>query len=302
MKLKAPLAAAALATAAALAISPASAGPVIIDGTDANDHGSYSGVANVTGWEYMQRALENLGTTVSGSAAKVVRVMGLSSPGSCGGATSANGSSYQCAFQHSSLPGMGWTIAYDSTMSALTGMTLSTANTGILLLPTVGLASGGDMSSAELAIVNANAALIQSFNGGLTGGALFAMGEIGTGAFDWLSTLIPGITFTTHGGGGISTNVLLTGAGAGAFPGLTDADLAGADPWHVDFRGNLGSLIPLGQAPQGGLTRDVIIGGGVGTVITPDPPPTGVVAEPGTLALFGLGLAGIGFARRRKVA
>ena len=39
------------------------------------------------------------------------------------------------------------------------------------------------------------------------------------------------------------------------------------------------------------------------TVLTPtaiEPPPQ--VSEPGTLALFGLGLAGLGFARRRKAA
>lgn len=34
----------------------------------------------------------------------------------------------------------------------------------------------------------------------------------------------------------------------------------------------------------------------------PPPPPTSSIPEPTTLALFGLGLAGIGFARRRKTA
>jgi len=32
----------------------------------------------------------------------------------------------------------------------------------------------------------------------------------------------------------------------------------------------------------------------------PDEPPPSSVVEPGTLALFGIGLAGIGFPRRRK--
>ncbi|NQV22680.1 MAG: PEP-CTERM sorting domain-containing protein, partial [Rhodospirillales bacterium] len=36
--------------------------------------------------------------------------------------------------------------------------------------------------------------------------------------------------------------------------------------------------------------------------VTAIPNPTPSIPEPGTLALFGLGLAGIGFARRRKVA
>jgi hypothetical protein len=36
-------------------------------------------------------------------------------------------------------------------------------------------------------------------------------------------------------------------------------------------------------------------------IVTPDPDPNPIV-EPGTLALFGLGLAGLGIARRRKQA
>ena len=40
---------------------------------------------------------------------------------------------------------------------------------------------------------------------------------------------------------------------------------------------------------------------GSGAYFTPDPDPD-PVPEPGTLALFGLGLAGLGLARRRKVA
>jgi hypothetical protein len=36
--------------------------------------------------------------------------------------------------------------------------------------------------------------------------------------------------------------------------------------------------------------------------IPPPPPPPSAIAEPATLALFGLGLAGIGFTRRRRTA
>jgi hypothetical protein len=69
-----------------------------------------------------------------------------------------------------------------------------------------------------------------------------------------------------------------------AFPGLTNTDMAGADPWHGYFSGNLGSLSVLGTAQHtvGGVTttRNIIIGGGAGTVITPDPPPpTGSVPD-----------------------
>ena len=110
---------------------------------------------------------------------------------------------------------------------------LSTSNTGILYLSTAGLVSG-DLDSAELAAVNANAAAINTFVSGAgnpaQGGALFAQGETGAGEFGWLASLIPGIVSTDVGGGGLGTDVLLTAAGTAAFPGLTNADLAGADP------------------------------------------------------------------------
>src|SRR5690606_33407716 len=135
--------------------------------------------------------------------------------------------------------------------------------------------AGGDLTQAEMAAVNAGAAAIATFVGGAgdptTGGGLFSMAETGTGAYGWLTTLIPGIVATDIGGGGHGTNITLTGDGASAFPGLTNTDLAGADPWHGHFSGNLGSLSVLGVADQGGVIRNVIIGGGAGTVITPDP-------------------------------
>jgi hypothetical protein len=50
---------------------------------------------------------------------------------------------------------------------------------------------------------------------------------------------------------------------------LTNADMAGADPWHGYFSGSLGSLSVLGTAPDtAGVTRNLILGGGAGTVIT----------------------------------
>ena len=41
------------------------AGPVVIDGTDANDHGSVTGGGtNVSGWLYMESVLDNLGAAL----------------------------------------------------------------------------------------------------------------------------------------------------------------------------------------------------------------------------------------------
>jgi MYXO-CTERM domain-containing protein len=281
-----------IAVAALLAAGASQAGPVIIDGTDSADHGSFSSGANQAGWEYMQRALTNLGTTVSSTVAKVVTVIGTDS-----GTQARN--AITSAFNFAGLT--GWSINYVSGAAAINTAlsSLSTTTTGILYLSTAGLVSG-DMDATELAAVNSKAAEIASFVGGAgdptLGGALFAQGESGTGEFGWLETLIPGIVSTDIGGGGTSTNITLTAAGTSAFPGLTNSDLAGADPWHSYFSGSLGSLSTLGVADFGGASRSVIIGGGVGTVIT------GTVAEPGSLALVALAGLGLLAAGRRRRA
>ena len=55
----------AFAAASLMASSAAFAGPFILAGTDADDHGSVDGGVNQDGWFFMQRALENLATDVT---------------------------------------------------------------------------------------------------------------------------------------------------------------------------------------------------------------------------------------------
>lgn len=286
-----------------LAFSTAHAGPVIIDGTDANDHGSASGspITNQNGWLYMQRALENLATNVNPLASQVVVNIGATSGQARNSITSA--------FNLSTLPGLGWSLMHVDGAAAVDAWLagLSTSNTGILYLTTFGL-TGGDADAAERTAINNRAAEINNFVGGAgnatLGGALFAQGEVGTNAFGWLSTLIPGITFTDVGGGGISTNMTLTPAGTAAFPGLTNTALAGADPWHGYFGGNLGGLSVLATAPDNqGVTRNVIIGGGAGTILQcgepGQPPCPRTVAEPSAALLILPGLVLLSLMRRR---
>ena len=127
---------------------PAYAGAVVIDGTDANDHGS-AGVTNIDGWLYMQKVLENLAATVPPGTVKVVVDIGTE-PGSQARAA------IDSAFALSSLPAAGWTLIHVNGAAAVTAhlAALSTANTGILALSTYGL-SGGDMDAAEVAAINA---------------------------------------------------------------------------------------------------------------------------------------------------
>ncbi len=290
---------------AAMAVGTAAqAGPVIIDGTDSADHGAgilagNFGVqaTNTLGWEYMQRALTNLGSSVSGSVQKTVQVVGANT-------NSVAYNAITSAFALSGLGALGWNIQYVQGAAAITTFmgTLSTANTGLLYLSTAGLVSG-DMDSTELAAVNAASGQINNFVSGAgnpaAGGALFAQGETGAGEFGWLSTLIPGIVTTDVGAGGLGTDIKLTAAGSAAFPGLTDADLAGADPWHAHFSGNLGGLSVLGKTLAG---ENVILGGGAGTVLQCGQPgqPACPTPEPGSMLLVAAaGLALLGVRRRR---
>jgi len=301
-----------LAIAIAVMFAPvASAGPVIIDGSDANDfgHGSTNGVSNFGGFLYMQNALENIAGQLSAGVTKVVVSLGTTSG-------SQARSAIDSAFSLSALPGSSWTILHvDGTAAVASHLaSLNTANTGILYIPTVSNTSG-DMSTAELAAVNAAAASINTFVGGAgvptTGGGLFSMGEnpssfSGVAPYGWLTTLIPGITIVPTGSG---SPITLTAAGATAFPSLTNAQLAGATPWHNNFTGSFGGLSVLGVSLQSGISRNVILGGGAGTVIgcgaegQPDCPTTNggaVIPEPSSLMLLGLGGFGAGVIRRRR--
>ena len=116
----------------------ASAGPIIIDGTDSNDHGLAIGSNNLNGWKYMQKALENLSDQVYTGTAKVVVNLGASDVVT-GTGTGCDYNAWQAihsAFQLSSLPSSGWTIIDVDGITGTTGITiprwlnqLSTSNT-----------------------------------------------------------------------------------------------------------------------------------------------------------------------------
>lgn len=226
---------------------------IVIDGTDANDHGSASGGVNQGGWRYMQKVLEAIAPQVA-NGKKVVVDLGTE-PG-----TQAR-NAIDSAFGLSSLPGAGWTIVHVNGAkdigTFLTGGTVAGVareGTGILYLPSAGGETSGDLSADELAVINANAAALgQIVN--VFGAGLFAMTEEGAGQWGWLRSIIATITPAEKS----DTGLTLTAAGRAAFPGLTDADLS-TGPWHNYFTGQFASLKVLATGRNG----EVVILGGVG--------------------------------------
>lgn len=283
-----------VAVSMAVASTAAIAGPIIIDGTDAEEHGSFNGTVNVGGWEYFQRGFENLLPQVGNGNTVAV----------CLGCTGNTQSAFASAFDQAAKPA-GWTretIDGDANIAAFFAGSLARtlANTGLIYIPTGGNTLGG-ITAAELGVINTNAAAVNTFVGGASGGGLFAHGEGGTGAasWGWLNTLLPGLTAVESGGG---ANLSLTADGLAAFPGLTNADVNAGTPWHNHFQGSFGGLKTLVVDSAG---RAVVIGGGAGTVIACGQPgqpacPT-QVPEPETLPLLVLGLFGL-LGLRRRVA
>ncbi len=248
--------------------APSTGAAVIIDGTDANEHGDdNNGSGNDNGWVYMQKALENLAAKVPAGSAKVVVSLGTES-----GKTARR--AIDSAYRFSTLPGAGWSLRHVDGAASISAWltTLSANTTGLLYIPTYHLASG-DLEASELAAINAQASRIADFinRGSGSGGALFAMGENDNatekGAWGWLRALFPGLEVTQiPGSGGVGTNISLTPDGTAAFPGLSNSDMASADPWHNYFTGDLGTLKVLATAQQSGVTRNIVIGG-VGIVV-----------------------------------
>ncbi len=247
----------------------ASAGPIVIDGLDANEHGQAVNGVNEQGWKYMQWVLEVMSQEVYSGTARTVVDLGTT-PTACPTVGHDARDAINSAFDLSSLPSEGWTLIHVDGAASITQWleNLSPQNTGILAIPTYNNLCG-DLQSDEMDAINANPAAIVSFVNGpgepSQGGALFAMGERDTNicestsstptqdyiacslsdpqtenAFLWLHSIIPGFSATGFSKG-YDWALSITTAGTIFLPGLSNADIS-AGPWHNWFDGNFGSL------------------------------------------------------------
>lgn len=261
-----------------VAAGAAQAGPFILAGTDADDHGFVSSGVNQDGWFFMQRALETIAPGVT-NGNKTVVVLGSSAGDATNAATSA--------FNLSSLVGAGWSLSFVDGLSAITsffGTPATGLNTAGIVMMDSGGNVGGGITAAELALVTTNANALNSFVGG--GGGLFSQAN----GYAWLQPLVPGIVVNSAQASGLA----LTAAGSAAFPGLVNQDLS-SGPHHQNFD-NFGSLpvLATGIGAQAGL--EVILGAGSGSITDPTP----AIPEPSTYALMLGGLAAVAMAARRR--
>ena len=256
-------------------------GAVVIDGTDADNHGDNLGPGgtNETGWLYMQKVLNLIQPNIT-NGNKVLVALGTDP--SLSGSDYGAAESINSAFLQSNLPGLGWSIEFitgaanigtylsgqntpslNISNGAIPGG-ISIAQTGFLYISTDGHAAG-DLTNPELTVVNAHGPDIANYVNG--GGGLFAEAEspatYGTGggnppAFGWLSAVFPGL-IATEDGTQSPNGYQITPAGAQIFPTLTTADVA-AGPWHGYFGGNLGALTVVMTAQDStNVTRDLIL-------------------------------------------
>ena len=260
----------AAAAASLFAATAAQAGPFILAGTDADDHGFFN-AGNQDGWFFMQRALENIygGVTTGFNNVTIL--------GSTGSALAAANS----AFNNSALVGALWTKSVVSVGGFGTFFGAGgNLGTGILMMDS-GPNIGGGVNGTNF---NAYGTQIDNFL--QAGGGLFSQAN----GYSWLTTLLGTITVTAQNTGGIGSGISTTPAGQAAFPGLTNQDLS-SGPYHQKFT-NTGGLTVLGVNAN---NEAVIIGGRTGSITTQVPEPT-------SLALVGLALAGVAVSIKRKRA
>ena len=246
----------------------AHAGNIFVTGHDSDEHSNGA---------YMSAGLDFLlfGTAQAGNRGKNVAYIDTFG----GGSASALSGSYNVTNFSATAAGVN---------SALTG--------GFDAV----LVGSGNSSSANTALLGATGLFTSYFNGG---GSLYINTDEGLGQ-NWFN-FVP--SFGTTVANTISVSGIFAPTAAGAAIGLTQA-IVDADVTHNYFTAvdtsiftilevteQNNSNVPAGQTVALGLRAGVISSSGFGSS-------GNAVPEPATLALMGLGFAGLAMVRRRKTS
>jgi hypothetical protein len=231
------------------------AGTVIIDGTDANEHGSFDAAnqVNLEGWLYIEKALDNIGPNVTNGNRVIVALGATPSTVAFGGAGAAIYYAFQAVEpagpglepglhrqrpvrhddrrpeqqrpeRHRRVPprparhAQGYGSATGTAVVQVPNVRLS--DTGILYVTTANNASG-DIDNAELAIINNHGLDIASFVNG--GGGLFSHAESAGSTFVPIAAAPNGatevgntVTITTASAHGLRAGQVVTITGFGS--------------------------------------------------------------------------------------
>lgn len=207
-------------------------GPVILGGDDLTDHGNAVDNDNngscetmVDGWNYIQKALENISPQVTRTNDGTVAALGSSDENATCDFGSLFGGAGAAIEAAAGAAGLSVTFydGPDAINEFFAAVRAGTANPRIVWI--AGNGAGNDLDSDESTALANNATTIGDFVN--AGGGLLSHGT----EYGWLSGLLPGVSTVDSGS---SDDLYLTAAGQSSFPGLTNTEV-NAGPWHNHF-------------------------------------------------------------------
>ncbi len=229
-------------------------GPVIIDGGDRDDHGSYDSNAGVNkdGWKFMEQSVEFVYNNSQNTAGTGILVVGLQN-------SDDTPLQAQLAIESvASVLGLDLTYVKGTDIN-----TVNFADYRMIYVPSDANDTLGGIPQADLDRLNARRLAVQNYVN-YAGGGVFALTEAGSqDPYGWLQLPDP---FVIQRGGGttLTQTPLLAAAGFN----ITDQELTNGTPWHNSFIGppgfnrmqvwvidpNSGAAVTLGiGAGQGGI-------------------------------------------------